>query len=48
MSAAVVSTSVTGSAAITIQRSSRRSVTSARIASENIRALAKISGASKR
>ena len=49
MSAAVVSTSVIGSAAMTIQRGrglGRRE--RARIASRNVRALAKSSGASKR
>ena len=48
MSAAVVSTSVIGSAAMTIQRGRGSAAASARIWSRNVRALAKNNGASKR
>ena len=48
MSAAVVSTSVIGSAATTIQRGRGSAAARRRIWSRNVRALAKNSGASKR
>ena len=48
MSAAVVSTSVIGSAATTIQVGGGSAAASLRICSRNVRALAKKSGASKR
>ena len=48
MSAAVVSTSVIGSAATTIQRGRGSAAARARISSRNVRALAKTSGASHR